>query len=136
MDDLNRKGLLLAIHEHELRLFLEGSGIYKIGYNPFLPGESIIDFESAIGEFYQYFKEKRDPSLVKLFEDTLCEMIKYKSGEGVFEVFLILTFQFKMEKSNEAPFKVNRNLLMKEFNMKAELYKEKLKKFINTKERI
>jgi len=57
-DSINRKSLLLAIKRNELDDFLVGRGVYSFGFNPYKPGNSMLDLDNAMAEIYKYYSDK------------------------------------------------------------------------------
>ena len=126
-DDINRKSLLLAIKRNELDDFLVGRGVYSFGFNPYRPGNSMLDLDNSMAEIYKYYIDKPDERIDLLLEKTLLEWLKWKSGIGVYAVFLVLSYQLIMEKLKKSPFNMNKKEVIEELRKNALTYKDKLK---------
>lgn len=126
-ESLEREGLKLAIKRNELDEFLEGRGMYNLGNNPFVPGESMLNLGPAMSEIYRYYKDEPNDRIDLLLEKTMLDWLTWKSGIGVFAVFSFLSFQLKMEKNNESPFKIDSDKLIKELKNALIIYEYKLK---------
>ncbi len=126
-DDINRKSLLLAIKRNELDDFLVGRGVYSFGFNPYKPGNSMLDLDNAMAEIYKYYIDEPNERIDLLLEKTLLEWLTWKSGIGVYAVFLVLSYQLIMEKLKKSPFNINKKEVMGELRTNALKYKDKLK---------
>ena len=126
-DDINRKSLLLAIKRNELDDFLVGRGVYSFGFNPYKPGNSMLDLDNAMAEIYKYYIDEPNERIDLLLEKTLLEWLTWKSGIGVYAVFLVLSYQLIMEKLKKSPFNINKKEVMGELRTNALRYKDKLK---------
>ncbi|MGG7179429.1 hypothetical protein ACQPU1_17810 [Clostridium paraputrificum] len=120
--DLNRQGLLLAIEENELDEFLSGSGIYRLGYNQYAPGNTMLNLTPAMSAIYSYYIEEPDKRVDLELEKTLLDWLTWKSGIGVFAVFSVLSYQLKMEQSNKSPFIINSDKIKREFENALNIY--------------
>ncbi|AGF57863.1 hypothetical protein B0P06_003828 [Clostridium saccharoperbutylacetonicum] len=125
--DINRKSLLLAIKRNELDDFLVGRGVYSFGFNPYRPGDSMLDLDNAMAEIYKYYIDEPNERIDLLLEKTLLDWLTWKSGIGVYAVFLVLSYQLKMEKSKESPFNINKKYIIMELRKSALKYEDKLK---------
>lgn len=126
-DDINRKSLLLAIKRNELDDFLVGRGVYSFGFNPYRPGDSMLDLDNAMAEIYKYYIDEPNERIDLLLEKTLLDWLTWKSGIGVYAVFLVLSYQLKMEKSKESPFNINKKYIIMELRKSVLKYEDKLK---------
>ena len=124
---INREALLLAISEDELHMFLEGRGLYRLGYNPYSPGESMLNLEPAMAEIYSYYKEMNNSDIDRVLENTLLKLMQYKSGDGVYEVFSVISYQLRMEIRGISPFEIDKSKLIGELRKYALKYEDKLK---------
>lgn len=127
-EKLNREGLLLAIKRNELDEFLSGSGMYRLGYNPYAPGNTMLNLTPAMSAIYSYYIDEPEKRVDLKLEDTLLNWLTWKSGIGVFAVFSVLSYQLKMELNNKSPFKINKDKIQKELKNALDIYKDKLKK--------
>lgn len=125
--ELNRKGLLVAIRRKELDEFLTGRGLYRLGYNQYAPGNSMLNLAPAMEAIYSYYREAPSARVDLVLEDALLDWLTWKSGIGVYAVFSFLSYQLKMEQSNESPFSVNRTKLIDELKKVLAIYGDKLK---------
>ena len=57
-EKLNRQGLLLAIKRNELDEFLSGSGMYRLGYNSYAPGNAMLNLSPAMATIYSYYGDE------------------------------------------------------------------------------
>lgn len=126
--NLSRQGLLLAIKRNELDLFLSGTGMYRLGYNPYSPVNSMLNLAPAMAEIYSYCVEEPQKRIDLTLQNTLMEWLTWKSGTGVFAVFLVLSYQLKMEQLNKSPFKLDRDKIINELKNVVSTYEDKLKK--------
>lgn len=52
MDEkLNREGLLVEIKRNELHQFLSGTGMYRLGYNSYAPGSTMLNLAPAMSAY-------------------------------------------------------------------------------------
>lgn len=126
-EKLNREGLLLAIKRNELDEFLSGSGMYRLGYNPYAPGNTMLNLTPAMSAIYSYYIDEPEKRVDLKLEGTLLDWLTWKSGIGVFAVFSVLSYQLKMELSNKSPFKINKDRIKKELKKALDIYKDDLK---------
>lgn len=126
-EKLNREGLLLAIENNELDEFLSGSGMYRLGYNSYAPGNVMLNLSPAMAAIYSYYIDEPDNRVDLKLENTLLDWLTWKSGIGVFAVFSVLSYQLKMELSNKSPFKINKDKINKELKKALDIYKDDLK---------
>lgn len=127
-EKLNREGLLVAIENNELHQFLSGTGMYRLGYNPYAPGNTMLNLTPAMSAIYSYYIDEPKKRVDLILEDTLLDWLTWKSGIGVFAVFSVLSYQLKMELNNKSPFKINKDKIKKELKKALDIYKDKLKK--------
>lgn len=127
-EKLNREGLLLAIKRKELDEFLSGSGMYRLGYNPYAPGNTMLNLTPAMSAIYSYYIDEPEKRVDLILENTLLDWLTWKSGIGVFAVFSVLSYQLKMELSNKSPFRINKDKIKKELKNALDIYKDELKK--------
>jgi len=126
-EELNRKGLLLAIKHNELSMFLRGKGAYMLGYNIYSPANTMLNLDPAMEAIYSYYIDEPYNRVDLKLEETLLDWLTWKSGIGVFAVFSVLSYQLKMELMNESPFKINREKIEKEFKKALVIYENDLK---------
>lgn len=126
-EKLNREGLLLAIENNELDEYLSGTGMYRLGYNPYAPGNTMLNLTPAMSAIYSYYIDEPEKRVDLILEDTLLDWLTWKSGIGVFAVFSVLSYQLKMELSNKSPFKINKDKIKKELKKALDIYKDDLK---------
>ena len=126
-EKLNREGLLIAIENNEIDEFLRGRGMYRLGYNPYAPGNSMLNLSPAMSAIYSYYIDEPENGVDLILENTLLDWLTWKSGIGVFAVFSVLSYQLKMELSNKSPFKINRDKINKELKKALDIYKDDLK---------
>ena len=86
-EDINRRSLLLAIKRNELDDFLVGRGVYSFVFNPYKPGNSMLDLDNAMEEIYKYYIDEPNKRIDLLLEKTLLEWLTWRSGIGVYAVF-------------------------------------------------
>ena len=126
-ETLNRQGLLLAVNRKELDEFLSGSGMYRLGYNPYAPGNTMLNLSPAMAAIYSYYIDEPEKRVDLELEKTLLDWLTWKSGIGVFAVFSVLSYQLKMEQSNKSPFKIDKDNIMIEFKKALDIYEDDLK---------
>lgn len=126
-DNLNRQRLLAALKKNELNSFLMGKGIYRIGYNPYAPGNTFLNLGPAMHEIYSYYKAEPEKRIDLELEKSLIQWLDWKSGIGVYGVFSFLSYVLKKEKENKSPFKINSEKLINELRKHVLDYKDKLK---------
>ena len=126
-EKLNRQGLLLAINRNELDEFLSGSGMYRLGYNPYAPGNTMLNLSPAIAAIYSYYIDEPEKRVDLELEKTLFKWLTWKSGIGVFAVFSVLSYQLKMEQINKSPFKINKDKIIIALKEAINIYEDKLK---------
>ena len=126
-DSINRKSLLLAIKRNELDDFLVGRGVYSFGFNPYKPGNSMLDLDNAMAEIYKYYSDKPNERIDLLLEKTLLDWLTWKSGIGVYAVFLVLSYQSVMENLKKSPFNINKKEVIRELRKNVLIYEDKLK---------
>ena len=124
---LNRQGLLLAIENNELSMFLRGRGMYRLGYNIYAPANTMLNLDPAMAAIYSYYIDKPKKRVDSKLEETLLDWLTWKSGIGVFATFSVLSYQLKMELKNKSPFKINREKIEKEFKKALVIYENDLK---------
>ena len=122
-----REKLKVAIECDELDLFLGGRGIYRLGYNIYAPGDSMLDIEPTMGEIYRYYLDEPENRVDLELEKTIFEFLSYNDGSGVYAAFTILRYQLINEKLGEAPFRLNYEKIKKEFDQAYRFYVENLK---------
>lgn len=125
--DLNRQGLLLAIEENELDEFLSGTGMYRLGYNQYAPGNTMLNLAPAMAAIYSYYIDEPTKRVDLELEKTLLDWLTWKSGIGVFAVFSILSYQFKMERNNKSPFLIDKDKINIALKNAINIYIEDLK---------
>ncbi len=125
--ELNREGLLVAIRRKELDEFLTGRGLYRLGYNQYAPGNSMLNLAPAMEAIYSYYRDVPHARVDLALEEALLDWLNWKSGIGVYAVFSFLSYQLKMEQSNESPFNVNQTKLIKKLKKALDLYGDELK---------
>lgn len=128
-DKLNRQGLLLAIKRNELDEFLCGSGMYRLGYNSYDPGNTMLNLAPAMTAIYSYYIDEQEKRIDIELEKTLLDWLTWKSGIGVFAVFSVLSYQLKMELSNKSPFKINKDKIIIELKKALDMYEDDLKAY-------
>ena len=126
-EKLNREGLLVAIENNELDEFLRGRGMYRLGYNPYAPGNTMLNLTPAMSAIYSYYIDEPEKRVDLILENTLLDWLTWKSGIGVFAVFSVLSYQLKMELSNKSPFRINKDKIQKELKKALDKYKADLK---------
>ena len=88
-----RKKLKIAIKRGDLDLFLGGRGLYRLGYNIYAPGDSMLDIEPTMGEIYRYYLDEPENRVDLELEKTIFEFLSYNSGRGVYAAVTILRYQ-------------------------------------------
>lgn len=58
--ELNRQGLLVTIRRNELDEFLCETGMYRLGYNTYAPGNTMLNLAPSMAAIYSYCKEAPD----------------------------------------------------------------------------
>lgn len=124
---LNRQGLLLAIKRNELDEFLSGTGMYRLGYNSYAPGNTMLNLPPAMKAIYDYYIDKPEKRVDLELEKTLLDFLTWKSGIGVFAAFSVLSYQLKMEQSNKSPFKINSDKITSELKKALHMHENDLK---------
>ncbi|WP_315081025.1 hypothetical protein [uncultured Clostridium sp.] len=126
-EKLNREGLLIAIKRNEIDEFLSGSGMYRLGYNPYAPGNTMLNLSPAMSAIYSYYIDEPEKRVDLKLENTLLDWLTWKSGIGVYAVFSVLSYQLRMELSNKSSFKINKDKINKELKKALDIYKDDLK---------
>ncbi|GFZ30737.1 hypothetical protein CSC2_12630 [Clostridium zeae] len=126
-EKLNRQGLVLAIDRNELDEFLSGSGMYRLGYNSYAPGSTMLNLSPAMKSIYDYYIDEPEKRVDLELEKTLLNWLTWKSGVGVFAVFSVLSYQLKMEQSDKSPFNINKDKIIIALKEAINIYSDKLK---------
>lgn len=127
-EELNRQGLLLALHKDELYIFLAGGGIYMLGYNVYSPVNNMLNLAPSMAAIYSYYKDEPEERIDLILEKQVLRWLALKSCYGVYAAFSFLSYQLKMEQKNKSPFKLNTQKIMPEFKKQFESLREDLKK--------
>lgn len=125
-EELRRKQLLVAIKSGDLQLFLGGRGLYNLGTNIYSPGYNLFNPPGAMSEIYKYYRDEPSCGIVEILEENILDWLTWKSGVGVYEAFVTISYQMKMEQTKLAAFKLNYEKILPEFRKAVDIYKEKL----------
>ena len=99
-----------AYFNNDFYSLLKGENGYYVGLQ-FIPVDVPTDWCSIIPEIYNLYNnyEGRNNKILKLYEDTIDELIKNDDVKDKWIVYNILFIQIKMENNGKSPFKINKN---------------------------
>lgn len=119
--------IVKAINEGNLCKVLLGEGEYKCEVSRFIAADTPTDWPNIIRVIYLLYKEK--PSLN--IKDKYEEAINYMCNQSSYDVYcavMVVFFQIMCEEGKQAPFTINRDIILKKLRSRLQYYKEELKK--------
>lgn len=116
-----------AANEGNLYKILLGQDEYKCEINRFIAADVPTDWSNIIRAIYVLYKEMPNLNIKEKYE----EAINYICNQGFYEVYcavMVVFFQIMSEERKQAPFMLNRGVILRKLRTELQNCEEELKK--------